>query len=79
MNFKYLRPGFEFCLSHVISECGEVLHAAGKLQQWGAHSVNPEIPPQQRETNLVWLRREIGDLKGAIDRLEAEIQKEFGE
>lgn len=55
---------------YLVEECGEVMHAAGKTLRWGESSVNPEIPEHARETNLVWLRRELEDLRGAIDRIE---------
>lgn len=71
---KYLQEGFEKQLAHLIEECGEVLAAAGKTQRWGPRSYNPEVPPQERETNIAWLRREMTDLKEAISRLEYTIQ-----
>jgi|GEM_PF-3050861 len=70
---KYLRPGFDFCLSHLVEECGEVLAAAGKTQRWGALSVDPTLPEEQQETNADWLLRELADLKEAISRMEFEI------
>lgn len=45
--------------------------------RWGESSVNPEIPEHARETNLVWLRRELEDLRGAIDRIEGWIGREY--
>lgn len=72
-NRKYLREGFDFCLAHVIEECGEVLAAAGKTQRWGRDSVNLEIPPSEQEKNIDWLKRKLFDLKGAIVRLELAI------
>jgi hypothetical protein len=62
---------------YLIEECGEVMHAAGKTLRWGEASYNPEIPPAERESNLVWLRRELTDLRGAIDRMERWIAREF--
>ena len=70
---RFLQDGFDKQLSHDIEECGEVLAAAGKTQRWGWASVNPLLPEAERESNLVWLRRELGDLKEAIARLEATI------
>lgn len=67
---KYFQRGFNKRLSHLIEECGEVLAAAGKTQRWGRDSYNPELHPSQRETNIMWLRRELADLKQAIARLE---------
>lgn len=75
-NPKYLRPGFNFALSHAIEECGEFLAAAGKAQRWGRDSVNPELPRADRETNIDWLKREMGDLRGALDRIDAALAKE---
>lgn len=71
MNEQYLRPGFDFALAHLVEECGEVLAAAGKTQRWGSLSTNPELPPEQQETNQDWLMRELDDLEGAIKRLRA--------
>jgi len=51
---------------YLIEECGEVLHAAGKTLRWGEVSVNPELSPGEQESNLVWLKRELCDLRGAI-------------
>lgn len=76
---RFIQPGFEKGLSHLIEECGETIAAAGKLQRWGPYSVNPLLPPQQQETNLRWLRREMFDLRAALDRLEKAIFSEFGE
>lgn len=73
MNPKYLHPGLEFARNHVISEMGEVGHALGKLGQWGPLSFNPELPVEQRETNISAVWRELQDLKGAIARYEAAI------
>ncbi len=74
MKPEYVRTDFDGCLAHVVEECGEVLAAAGKTQRWGWSSVNPELPPAQQESNLLWLKREPADLKGAIARLEAVIE-----
>lgn len=75
-NRKYLRPGFNFALSHAIEECGEFLAAAGKTQRWGRLSSNPELPVGDRETNIVWLKREMQDLRGALDRIDAALAEE---
>lgn len=69
MKEEYLRPGFDFALSHAIEEAGEFLAAAGKTQRWGRDSFNPELPPEQQELNEAWLRRELDDLSGALRRL----------
>ena len=54
-------------LGYLIEEAGEVLAAAGKSIRWGLDSYNPELPPQERESNEDWLRREMRDLTRAID------------
>lgn len=74
---RFLQKGFDNQLAHVVEECGEVLAAAGKTQRWGVSGTNPLIPESQRETNLVWLIRELKDLKEAIARLELTIEEEF--
>lgn len=68
-NPKYLQDGFEKRLAHAIEECGEFLSAAGKLQRWGAYSVNPELPREMQETNIEWLFREAMDVQETIERL----------
>ncbi len=73
---RFLQDGFDKRLSHLIEECGEVLAAAGKTQRWGADSGNPLLPAEQQEKNIDWLRRELGDLKQAISRLEECLQEE---
>lgn len=70
---RFLQEGFDKQLSHLIEECGEVLAAAGKTQRWGPLSVNPTIPPSERETNLQWLIREMDDLDEALRRLKLTI------
>ena len=67
---RFLQHTFSKKLAHLIEECGEVLAAAGKTQRWGRKSVNPLIPKDQQETNENWLKRELQDLKQAIERLE---------
>lgn len=72
---KYIRPGADFAIACLVEECGEVLAAAGKTQRWGLDSVNPELPPQEQETNRDWLLRELNDLEEAILRVRKEIRK----
>lgn len=66
---KYVRHDFKSILGHLIEELGEATAAAGKTFRWGPWSVNPEIPPSQQETNIVWLQRELDDVEGVIARL----------
>ena len=67
---KYIVDDFDHCLGHLIEECGEVLAAAGKTLRWGWASSNPELPIADRESNAVWLQREMKDLRDAIDRMQ---------
>lgn len=77
---KYLQAGFDKRLSHAIEECGEFLAAAGKLQRWGAYSVNPELPREMQEPNIDWLFREAMDAQETIERLLESIRNgEHGE
>lgn len=91
MDARFIKPGFEQCLAHVVEESGEVmtevgklLAAAGKTQRHGPLSVNPLLPAEERETNVAWIVRqipsvkvEIEDLLIAISRLETEIKGSF--
>lgn len=61
-------------LGYLVEESGEVLQAVGKTIRWGLESSNPELPPEQRESNAAWILRELKDLRGAIDRLEQAIK-----
>ena len=73
MGSRYIKPGFDFALACLVEECGEVLAAAGKTQRWGRDSVNPELSPQDQETNRDWLLRELIDLEAAIERVRERI------
>lgn len=75
MSGQYLKPGdVRFCLAHVAEELGEAAAAAGKSLRWGLNSVNPEVPPDERETNWAWLQREMTDVKGAWERLQQAVE-----
>lgn len=71
---KYMRPGLNFAVGKAIEEAGEFLAAMGKTLRWGWNSVNPELKPADQETNQLWVRREIADLRGALDNLEREME-----
>jgi len=73
---KYMRRGIGFAMGKAIEEAGELLAALGKTQRWGWQSSNPELPPEQRETNEAWVRREIADVRGALDNLESNMTTE---
>lgn len=67
---KYMKPGVAFAVGKLVEELGELQAALGKTLRWGWLSYNPELAPDDRETNLDWVRREIADVRGAIDHLE---------
>ncbi|WP_336973489.1 hypothetical protein [Sphingobium aromaticiconvertens] len=68
---RFLQDGYDAQLGHFVEECGEVLTAIGKTMRWGLNSVNPLLPRLEQETNRAWMRREMCDLRLAMDRLEA--------
>lgn len=70
---KYMRPGLNFAAGKAIEEAGELIAALGKTIRWGWYSVNPELPKAEQETNLVWVKREMADLRGALNNLEREL------
>ncbi len=74
---RYMRPGLPFAIGKAVEELGELSAALGKTLRWGWLSCNPELPPHEQETNLVWVRREIGDVRHALDNLESELAKEY--
>jgi hypothetical protein len=71
---KYMRPGLPFAVGKAIEECGEFCAALGKSLRWGWDSVNPELPVSQQESNQRWVRREMADLRHALDNLEREME-----
>jgi hypothetical protein len=56
-------------MGRAAEEAGEFLAALGKTMRWGRYSVNPELPRSEQETNEAWLRREMADLRDALDNL----------
>lgn len=70
---KYMRPGLNFAVGKAVEELGELQAALGKTLRWGWDSYNPELPAAERETNEEWVRREIADVRGALDNLEHEL------
>lgn len=70
---KYMRPGLDFAVGKAVEEAGEFLAAIGKTLRWGWMSANPELPLEDRETNVLWVQREMKDLRGALDNLQSEI------
>ena len=70
---KYMRRGLDFALGKTVEELGELQAALGKTIRWGWLSANPELPSSEQETNLAWVRREMADVRGAIDNLDGEL------
>jgi hypothetical protein len=70
---KYMRPGLDFAVGKAIEEAGELIASLVKTLRWGWDSYNPEILPEHREVNADWVRREIADVRGALDNLEREM------
>ena len=56
-------------IGHFVEESGECLAAIGKAIRWGVDSYNPELAPEQRETNRQWFLREVSDLEVALMKL----------
>lgn len=73
---KYMRQGLDFAVGKTVEEMGELQAALGKTLRWGWLSANPELPVQEQETNLAWVRREAMDVKGSIDNLLAELDRD---
>ena len=73
MKKKYEPKTTRQKLGYVVEEAGEVCAAIGKTLRWGLESVNPELEPCEQETNRDWVLRELRDLTGAIEILEAEL------
>jgi hypothetical protein len=69
---KYVRPGLDFARGKAIEEAGELLAALGKSLRWGWLSRNPESGASS-EINADWVRREMADMRGALDNLEREM------
>ncbi len=72
---KYMRPGLDFAVGKATEEAGEFLAAIGKTMRWGWASVNPELPRAQQEPNASWVRREMADLRHALDNLAREMDE----
>jgi hypothetical protein len=72
-----MRSGLNFAVGKAIEEMGECIAALGKTLRWGWHSGNPELPPEQQERNADWVRREIADVRGALDNLEKEMNASY--
>ncbi len=74
---RYMRPGLNFARAKAIEELGELQAALGKSLRWGWESFNPELPPSEQESNLDWVRREMHDVRDALDNLDRYIRQRF--
>ena len=72
---KYMHPGLDFAVGKATEEAGEFLAAIGKTLRWGWSSVNPELPRAEQESNASWVRREMDDLRDALNNLELEMER----
>ena len=72
MKPEYKPKTTEQRLGYLIEECGELVSALGKTIRWGLDSFNPELPPEEQETNREWILREIKDVRRAISFIEAD-------
>lgn len=72
---RWMRPGVKFAMGKAVEEAGEFIAAVGKTMRWGWMSFNPDLPLAQRETNVAWVRREMADLRAALDNLEREMDR----
>ena len=67
---RYFRPGLNFATAWAAEECGELISALGKTLRWGWDSFNPELPKEERESNRDWVKREMRDVREALDNLD---------
>ncbi len=75
-NPRYMRPGLPFAVGKAVEELGELLAALGKTLRWGWLSYNPELSAEKQEPNVSWVRREMKDVRDALDNLERELAAE---
>ena len=73
-NPKYMRGGLDFARGKAIEELGELQAALGKSLRWGWMSTNPELPRKDQETNADWVRREMADVRQALDNMQHEMK-----
>lgn len=78
MHREFIRPGLDHALGRAIEEAGEVLSALGKTLRFGWDSSNPLLPENERETNELWVRREVADLQHALTTLIEELNNNRG-
>lgn len=67
---KYRPQDERTAIANVVQNCGEVLHAIGKIGRWGNESVNPLVPRSQQETNRRLALRKFAELRAAMTHAE---------
>ena len=75
-NDYYQRKAIEAVLAGGFIPDGETGTVSYRAKA-GELSYNPELPREQREFNIEWLRREMKDLRDAMDRLDGFLDTEF--
>lgn len=67
---KYAPTTANTAFANVVQNCGETLHALGKIGRWGVESYNPLTIRSQRETNRRLALRKFDELRAALDKAE---------
>lgn len=75
MKPEYLPKTVAQVIGYAVEESGELQHAIGKMLRWGPFGANPELRIGDREPNVVWVRREIRDVKRALAWLDAALEQ----
>lgn len=70
---RFVKTGREQAKDRLIEECGELVAALGKTGRFGWASYNPLLPLEERELNIDWVRREMNDVRLALDAMEKEL------
>jgi predicted HAD superfamily Cof-like phosphohydrolase len=65
----YYVEGLDPAIATAVEEAGELQAALGKAIRFGLESVNPELPPEEQERNIDWVRREAEDVIEAAKNL----------
>lgn len=66
----------EQAVAHLAEEASELAAACAKTLRWGPYSYNPELPPEQRQSNLAWMCAEMRDVLRAWDKLAQMLMQE---
>ncbi len=77
MKPQYIPKDSSARIFRLVKELGELQAAIGKAVRWGMQSVNPELPPALQETNAEWIKREMADVRHAINQCEPDIDAQI--